>query len=328
MVLEVLEPGLLATVQDGGRPAAVGLGVPLGGACDPWSLAVANLLLDNAPAAPALEITLAGTTLGVLESCVVALAGADLGAHVPEERRTVRPGTAHRLQAGTHLAFTGAGRGARAYLGLTGGVAVPSVLGSTSTCLVGAFGGHEGRPLARGDRIHPARAAAHLAAGRHWPATLADPLALAGPLRLLAPPSTGRAAERARRSLLEATWTVAGEADRMGLRLDGPRLPATRGSGSLPSRPVVWGTVQVPPDGTPIVLLADHQTVGGYPIAGIVARADHPRLAQLRPGDPVRFEPITIAAAQEALRTQVALLRAGAGELARDPWDALAEFAR
>jgi antagonist of KipI len=332
-MLEVLEPGLLTTVQDAGRPGAVALGVPIGGACDPWSLAVANLLLGNEAGAAALEITLAGPTLAVRDGCTIALAGADLGAHIPDERRAVRPGTAHRLHAGTRLAFGDAAHGLRAYLAVPGGVAVPAVLGSASTCLVGGFGGLDGRALRRGDRLEAVGPERNLAAGRHWPDDLPDPLAGTAPgevvrLRLLPPPRAGAASVAARRALLAGAWRVGRAADRMGLRLEGPSLPADPAGAVLPSRPVVWGAVQLPPGGAPIVLLADHQTVGGYPLAGVVARADLARLGQLRPGDDVRFVPVGVADAQAALREQLAALRLAASRLAGDPWEALADGAR
>ncbi len=327
-MLEVLDPGWLTTVQDAGRFGATDLGVPVAGACDPWSLAAANLLLGNPADAAALEVTVVGPILAVLEGCDVALAGADLGARIPEEGRSVRPGSVHRLYPGTRLAFGDALRGARAYLALPGGVAVPLVLGSASTCLVGRFGGLDGRALRVGDRILAAGPARHELAGRLWPPDLVDPLA-PGPLRLLPPPRAGATAGATRRALLAAEWRVGEAADRMGLRLEGPALPQSRDAADLLSRPVVAGTVQVPPNGAPIVLLADHQTVGGYPVAGVIASADRPRLAQLRPGDRLRFAAATVAEAQAALGEQRDALRAAASALAGGgQWEALSDFAR
>jgi allophanate hydrolase subunit 2 len=160
-MLEVVEPGLLATVQDGGRPASTDLGVPVGGACDPWSLAVANLVLGNPPFAAALEMTLIGPELRVLRRCVVGLAGADLGAHVVEEGRPIAPGTAHLVHPGTRIAFDGGGRapgdGARAYLAVVGGIDVPSILGSRGTSLAGRFGGIDVALTTSRPRVEPGR---------------------------------------------------------------------------------------------------------------------------------------------------------------------------
>src|SRR3990172_3972545 len=151
-MFEVVDPGALSTVQDGGRPGHLDLGVPVSGACDTWSLAVANLLLDNLPDAPALEITLAGPVLAVCQTGVIAIAGADLGGEVPEEGRRLAPGSSHRVTAGTHLRFEGVRSGLRAYLALPGGIAAASVLDSASTCLLGGFGGVDGRALRAGGR--------------------------------------------------------------------------------------------------------------------------------------------------------------------------------
>ena len=163
-MLRVIAPGLLSTVQDGGRPDAVPLGVPPGGACDPWGLAVANLLLGNGPDAPTVELTLLGPELAVLEDCVVALGGADLAASVPEDGRSLAVGASHFLRAGTTLRFGAAtdGAGIRGYLALAGGVDVPLVLGSASTYLAATIGGIDGRALAAGDLLVPARRVAGL----------------------------------------------------------------------------------------------------------------------------------------------------------------------
>jgi 5-oxoprolinase (ATP-hydrolysing) subunit C len=333
-MLEVLEPGLLTTVQDGGRPGFTDLGVPIGGACDPWSLAVANLLLGNASTDAALEISLAGPELRVLRRCVVALAGADLGALVTEEGRSIRPGTAHLVHPGTRIAFShgaiagGPGDGgARAYLAVPGGLDVPVVLGSRGTSLVGGFGGVDGRPLRRGDRIGSRRPDDIAAAGRIWP----DAVALApprGPVRLLpAPPSLARPVPDAFAALIGTEWHVGSASDRQGIRLEGPSLAVdARSSGLLPSRGVIPGVVQVPPGGRPIVLLADAQTVGGYPVAGVVPATDLPVLAQLRPGATFRFVSATLADVTAARRARAIQLATAARLLAAtEDWHAIAD---
>ncbi|MGH2466734.1 MAG: biotin-dependent carboxyltransferase family protein [Candidatus Limnocylindrales bacterium] len=329
-MLEVLLPGLLDTVQDGGRPEARDLGVPLSGACDPWSLAVANRLLDNPPDAAALEMTAAGPTLAVRRACVLALAGAELGAQVPEEGRTLPVGTAQLVHAGTHISFDpdrAAGRGLRAYLALAGGIDVPIVLGSRSTCLAGGFGGLEGRQLRGGDRLAPVHPDDLTAAGRCWPAGGPDPT-MPQAIRLLpGPPTLGAPVPAGLRMLLAARWQVGAAADRMGLRLVGPPIALdVAASGSLVSGGVLPGAVQVLPDGSPVVLLADGQTVGGYPVPAVVAGADLPWLGQLRPGDPVRFRPTSVAAARRATHLRGQALAALAAHLRREAaWDLLAD---
>jgi biotin-dependent carboxylase-like uncharacterized protein len=319
-MFEVVDPGALSTVQDGGRPGHLDLGVPVSGACDTWSLAVANLLLDNPPDAPALEITLAGPVLAVRQTGVIAIAGADLGGEVPEEGRRLAPGSSHRVNAGTHLRFEGARSGLRAYLALPGGIAAPSVLDSASTCLPGGFGGIDGRALRAGDQLRPVRGPTAGEAGRRWPAGGPDPLDGA-PVRLIPSADPAGLAPGALAAIVDSPWIVSTESDRVGVRLSGPAITAAPEAADLVSRGVVPGTMQLPPGG-PIILLADGPTVGGYPVAGVVARADLARVAQARPGAELRFVSASVAEAQAAWRYQAAVLREMARRLeVSGPWE-------
>jgi antagonist of KipI len=320
-MLEVLEAGVLTSIQDAGRPDWTHLGVPVGGACDPWSLAVANLLAGNDAGAAAVEMTLVGATFAIREPMTVGLAGADLGGIVRESGRRLLPGRSHRLEAGTTIAFSGdAGSrtGARAYLALPGGIDVPLVLGSASTALGARFGGLDGRLLRPGDVLRAAEERGEPGADAVWPGLADDPLAVADTaIHLLAGPADRLEA------LVATEWKVGSGSDRVGLRLEGPTLEAPA-SGELLSHGVVTGAVQLPPDGTPIVLLADHQTTGGYPIAAVVISADHPRLGQLRPGTNVRFVATTIDEARLALsRQREALARGAAAVRTGSVWDEL-----
>ena len=321
-MLEVIEAGVLTSIQDVGRPDWTHLGVPVGGACDPWSLAVANFLAGNDGGAAALEMTLVGATLAVREPMTVGLAGADLGAIVRESDKRLLPGRSHRLEAGTTIAFpgdAGAGAGARAYLALPGGIDVPLVLGSASTALGAGFGGLDGRTLRPGDVLQAAGQRDDAPSSEVvWPALGDDLLSPPDrPIRLLAGPAPGLEA------LVAAEWKVGSGSDRVGLRLEGPPLEAPA-SGELLSHGVVSGAIQLPPGGAPIVLLADHQTTGGYPIVAIVITADHPRLGQLRPGASVRFAATTIDEARLALSRQREALARGAASLRTGSvWDEL-----
>jgi biotin-dependent carboxylase-like uncharacterized protein len=332
-IFHVRAPGLLSTIQDAGRPDAAPLGVPRSGACDPWSLAVANLLAGNDPGGAALEMTLIGPELEVLAPCTIALAGADLGARDLSEDRALVPGTSYRLRAGSTLSIPGGvdavGPGVRAYLAVGGGFDVPQVLGSASTCLAGAFGGFDGRALRAGDRLSAPSRVDMVAAGARWPGPSAS-LDLAGPIRLLAGPHGDRFPPEALDALVSSAWTVSVASDRMGLRLDGQALELGTGesSGEMVSIPVTWGAIQVPAGGRPIVLLADHQTVGGYPVIGCVISADLSRLGQLAAADDVRFTWSTVEDARDAYRSQRAALAEGARSLRRgDAWDQLVEVA-
>ena len=334
--LEVIDGGLLTTVQDAGRPDWTHLGVPESGAADPWSLAVANLLVGNEPGAAALEMTIAGPTLAIRRPLVIGLAGADLAARVRDGRR-LASGRTHRLVPGDVVEIPGAasGRpdsGARAYLAIPGGIDVPVVLGSRSTCLGAGFGGLAGRALRTGDVVAAGplvRRPGHGAGGSPelvWPEPDRVAPARAGDigrtvLRVLAGPAAGLA------SLAAGAWRVADAADRVGVRLDGGPLPEGI-AGETTTDGVPWGAIQVPPDGRPIVLGADHGVTGGYPVVGVVISADLPILGQLRPGAAVRLLPVERDAAVAALRERRDALVAGAATL-RDAagWDALIDSA-
>ena len=307
-MLEILGPGLHTTIQDGGRPDASALGVPRSGAVDPLALAAANILLGNDPDAAAVEMILLGPELAVRQPCVVALAGADFQAKVPEDGRRLRPGTTHLLRAGTTLSYGAARDGARGYLAVAGGVDVPEVLGSRSTAPVGGIGGIEGRPLAEGDRIRPAHPQVLGLGGRSWPGPGPHSgVALhVGPrtVHVVAGPHAAEFPPAAMELLLATAWTVTPRSDTMGVRLAGPPLPAAEGPEPA-SLGMTWGAVQVPAGGAPIVLLADHPTVGGYRVIAVAASVDRSVLGQLRAGDEVRFTLIDLDRARRMAREAV-----------------------
>jgi biotin-dependent carboxylase-like uncharacterized protein len=274
---------------------------------DRRSLTIANLLVGNDPNAAALELTLVGPTLEVTKPTVIGLAGADLGGVVTPPGRRLRPGRSHRVEPGMIVSFPGSAaaggdsrrsRETRTYLALPGGIDVPLVLGSRSTCLAGHFGGFGGRALRAGDVLEatserPPRTAV-------WPA---DELTVEPGerlLRILEGPRLGRPARRQIGRLLEAIWTVRSDSDRMGVRLDGPGLDADE-RGELLSHGVPWGAIQLPPSGHPIALAADHQSTGGYPVLAVIASVDLPLLGQLAPGDGVAFTLVDRADARRAL---------------------------
>jgi biotin-dependent carboxylase-like uncharacterized protein len=327
VILEVLDGGVLSTVQDAGRPDWTHLGVPPSGATDPRSLAVANLLLGNDRGAAAIEVTLGGARFVATQPGTIALAGAELGAWVHPDRR-LAVGRTHRLAAGDQLVFDGAADasvvGSRCYIALEGGVDVPVVLGSRSTCLPGGFGGLDGRPLRSGDEVR-GRDATRIDPRPDiaWPEEGPTPSLRDGvaELRFVAGPSDGFEAVAA------IEWRVSAAADRVGVRLDAPTLPNEIGGETL-THGVPRGAIQVPPDGRPIILSADHQTTGGYRVVGVVISADLPLVGQLRPGAPVRLVAVTLEVADAALRADAALLDAVAAALHEGAgWDRLAASA-
>jgi biotin-dependent carboxylase-like uncharacterized protein len=325
--LEVLEPGLMSTIQDLGRPESTDLAVPVGGACDRWSLAVANVLVGNDVGAAAIEMTLVGPTLRVNRTTKIGLAGADLGGIVRTSGARLEPGRVHVLEAGMTIAFPGSeSGGARAYLAIRGAFNVPLVLGSASTLVSAALGGIDGRPLVAGDRLSTRTAPGGgprpgALDTRVWPVLPDDPLAEAGDgpkeIRVVGGPSPGID------DLAAGRWRVAAGSDRVGLRLDGAAIGGP-GRGELLSHGVVDGALQLPPDGRPVVLLADHQTTGGYPVIGVVISADLPLLGQLRPGADVRFRRVELAEARAALIARdAAFRRATAAVREAGDWDDL-----
>ena len=324
-MLEVVTPGPLLTLQDRGRPGLARLGVPLSGACDPWGLAVANVLAEAPPDAVAVEVTLGGALLRAIETCTVSLAGADLGAEL-DDGRLLRTGAAHLLPAGSKIRFAGSPTGMRAYIGLAGGATARQVLGSASTCVQAGLGGIDGRPLRAGDLLEPARRGDLGATGRTWPARMAPhPAVRPGPIRFVPGPDLRHLPTDAAEALTAAAWRVGSASDRMGIRLEGAAVPAGR---EILSHPVAPGAIQVPADGRPLVLLVDGPTIGGYPVVGAVPRWEWPRLGQLRPGDRVTFEPQDALEARAAWREQQRLLAAAAELIQPDAlWDRLADHA-
>lgn len=293
--LRVLSPGLLTTVQDLGRPGWRHLGVALAGALDPTLAALANRLVGNDVDAAVLELTLHGPKLQLLRPLRIAQVGARVharfeGIELPGERPIELPtGT---LELGPLRA------GARAWLALAGGLDVPPVLGSRSTDLRGGFGGWHGRELRRGDELallSPPALDCERPRIANWWVEPSDPQDPAGsPLAIRFCPAI--AADTA--GLETGDWRVSTHGNRQGLRLEGDPLPGEAASGV--SAPVAPGTIQLPADGQPIVLLADAQTVGGYARLGHVIAADLPRLAQCVPGQRLRFQPCDARTAQQA----------------------------
>ncbi|WP_030271795.1 biotin-dependent carboxyltransferase family protein [Streptomyces sp. NRRL B-24484] len=275
--LLVVRPGPLTTVQDLGRRGVAHLGVPRAGALDEPALRAANRLLGNPVDAAGLETTLGGTALRPSEPVLVAVTGAP--APVRVDGRPAAWGAAVRVPAGALLEVGAATAGVRSYLAVAGGIAVPPVLGSRSADLLSGLGP---APLAEGDR---------LPVGAFHPGPAAELVPLPGPPReLVLGLLPGPHADWFAGPPPGAGYRVAGASNRIALRTEGPPVARLRG-GELPSEGMLLGAVQVPPDGLPVVFLADHPTTGGYPVIGVVPRADLAAAAQARPGTPVRFAP-------------------------------------
>jgi antagonist of KipI len=307
MEIKVIHAGMQTTVQDLGRRGHLAQGVPIGGAVDSVALRLANLLVGNAEGLPALEITLTAPELEFEKDAWVAVCGARF--------EGVPPWRPFRVFEGDRLKFGNRVQGCRAYLSICGGFDVEPLMGGRGTFLPAAFGGFEGRALRDGDVIRSVPSERVLS-GRWSIDERVLPHYSREPLVSVIP---GSQAAEFGDALYSERFTVTARSNRMGIRLEGPPIARTAG-GELVSTAVAPGTVQVPPDGNPIVLMADAQTLGGYPRIAHVVSADIPLLAQLAPGDGVRFKKTSVSEAHALARAEerrLALLRQGLAEKIR-----------
>ncbi len=332
-VLEVVNPGPLATLQDLGRPGWMKYGVPPSGALDQEGLAVANLLAGNPEGAPGIEITYGNFRARALAPLAAACAGA--WAPIQIDGVPVLPWAAFSIAPGQVVSIGAPVWGVRLYLAVGGGIAAQPVMGSVSTYTRGALGGidGQGRALRAGDIITTpdppasprapvapagsvtARAVAALArrqaafTSAHSPASAtASAIASASArhaiaIRVVMGPQDDHFTDAGRRTFAREEFTLTSKADRMGLRFEGPAIEHARGADII-SDGMPPGAIQIPGDGVPIIMLADRQTTGGYPKIACVARVDLDLLAHLRPGDRVRFVPLSAQNAHEALKQE------------------------
>jgi biotin-dependent carboxylase-like uncharacterized protein len=299
--LKILEPGLAAALQDCGRPDYQRFGVPVSGALDTVSLAIANILAGNAPCTAAIEILGAGLTLEIdADSVTFALAGMAAPLTLQGGTAAVRipPFQSLAARRGDILRIPPPKGGAAAYLAVEGGFDVPPALGSQSTYRRAALGGFRGRALATGDRL-PLR----LPSSNRTPVSVDLDIRAPEVLRAMRGPNADYFTQAAFETLLSSSYTVAPASDRMGLRFTGPVLERSIAS-ELPTQGTTAGGMQVPSDGQPILLLADRQTTGGYPRIATVIGADIPAAGRLAAGMSVRFEEVTREEAVRLLKAQ------------------------
>jgi biotin-dependent carboxylase-like uncharacterized protein len=281
-VLTVLAAGPLATVQDRGRPGWASIGVTRSGAADRAAADLANRLVGNDPSAACVEATAGGLQVRAERTLLVAVTGAP--SPVTVDGRAAPFDAPLTLAPGQVLALGTPPVGLRGYLAVRGGVDVPPVLGSRSTDTLSGLGPAR---LTAGDRLAVGRLMAD--------EPFVDVAAVRPPssrpvLGVLPGPRRDWLVAGAWTALCSHEWTVTPDSNRVGLRLSGPTLERARAD-ELPSEGLVPGAVQVPPDGSPVLFLADHPVTGGYPVLAVVRTADLPAAAQLRPGDVVRFRP-------------------------------------
>lgn len=313
MSLQIINPGLLTTIQDLGRFGYQQQGVIVSGAMDSFALRAANALVGNGQGEAALEITLLGPSIRFEKEALIAICGGDLspcidGQPVPLWRPVL-------IREGELLEFGPCTQGARAYLAVAGGLDVPIVMQSRSTYLRAGLGGFEGRALKAGDTLgfnavsenaaafinngkaaltsKPFTAAPWFIGSPSRPAYSKKPL-----IRFVPGREFSQFTEESRDSFVSRTFRVTPQSDRMGYRLDGPVLQLQSPLETI-SEAVSFGTVQVPPEGNPIVLMADRQTIGGYPKIAQVCSVDLPVLAQVKPGESFQFSEISLEKAEE-----------------------------
>lgn len=301
--LTVVRPGLFATIQDLGRFGYQELGMPVAGALDPVALRLANALVGNPAGTAGVEIALLGPALRIdAESVRVAVVG-PMALRLEREGEApaaLEPYRTHTLHRGDVLALGAVTGASVACLAVAGGFALEPFLGSLSTYVRAGIGPLGGRPLGDGARIPLVRDTAPEGADVELPE---PPDYGSGPVRVVLGPQDDRFTAGALETFLSATYRVGRDADRMGLRLEGPAL-AHRGSADIPSDGLVTGSVQVPGNGQPILLLNDHQTAGGYAKIATVISADLPRVGRLRPGDGLTFRAVGVEEAEAIRRRQ------------------------
>lgn len=305
MSISIIKPGILDTIQDMGRYGYGSLGINCGGAMDRYAAATGNTLVGNAPGDAVLEIHFPGPQILFEQNALISITGADFSASLNDE--LLPRWTPLLVRKNTILHFPKWQWGSRAYIALHGGICADEWLGSASTNLKAVAGGYRGRKLDKGDELATRESTIYFPALLHagkdirklgWTATTGDVYTNTGALRMVRGHEFSWLSPDSRAAMSEAAFVIHPFSDRMGYRLQGPSL-SVNGHTELVSSGVSFGTLQLLPNGELIVLMADHQTTGGYPRPGHVITPDLPKLAQLRPGQALKFIEISTAEAEK-----------------------------
>ena len=293
-MLEIITGGALSTIQDAGRFGFMKNGFTQSGVMDTRAAKTANALLGNEPGAPVIEITMKGLTAWFTSETYFCLTGGVFKAKL--NNRPINNNKVYKADKNDIISVGTAVSGMRCYLAVSGGFSVPEVMGSASTNLKIGAGGHEGRKLRTYDKIDYPEPSGKSPEGREAEITLISPGVRE--IRAVPGPQSDMFDEENISKFFSETFTVTSDLDRMGIRLEGPELKGINGNDII-SDGIVFGSVQIPNSGKPIILMADHQTTGGYAKIATVASADLPKLAQVRPGDKISFTKITVEEAEE-----------------------------
>ena len=306
MSITVLNPGLLTTVQDQGRIGYQQFGVSVSGVMDPRSASLANILVGNDEKEAVLECTMMGPQLQFNKANCIAITGGDLMPTL--DGKPIPNYTAVKVEAGQVLKFTMPKTGCRAFIAFAGGLDIPEVMGSRSTYMKAKIGGVEGRKLAKGDVIGFRAPKAELKNMNFRSMASEFVPRKEYTVRVVLGPQDDYFTDAGIETFLTQVYSVTAEFDRMGCRLEGAVIQHKDG-GDIISDGIAFGAIQVPSSGQPIIMLGDRQTTGGYTKIANVISADFRILAQLKQGDKVRFEKVSVKAAQDALLTQRAALK-------------------
>lgn len=299
-MIEIITPGLLTTVQDFGRVGVMKNGFTQNGVMDRYSMTVANRLCGNCDSAPVLEMTVLGVTARFTQDTVVCVSGADFGAKIND--KPIKRNKAYKINKGDILSMGAAKNGMRAYLAVAGGIVGEYVFGSASTNLKFAFGGHFGKKLQSGDVLSIGTGAFPLGEIDKWEIPESE-YSKDAQLRVVLGPQNEMFTDEDIRLFLSQEYEVNAQSDRMGIRLSGEPLKSKNGMDII-SDGIVFGSVQVPNSGEPIILMADHQTTGGYAKIATVISVDLPRASQLSAGNTVRFKSVTVEEAEQEAKKQ------------------------
>ena len=305
--LQIVQPGMLSTVQDTGRYGYQRFGMPTAGAMDAFALRAANALLGNDLDAAGIEATVLGPRITLLADTRIAITGANVSPTVDREPIPMWQATA--VRQGSRLAFHGPKDGMRAYLAVAGGIDVPVIMGSRSTYMKAAIGGKDGRQLRPGDILDAfGDAMSALRTSSGFPTEAIPKYGNDHELRVVLGPQNAAFTQSGIDTFLNSTYTVSIYSDRMGYRLEGDPIEHVAGPDVI-SDGTALGAIQVPGSGEPIILLADRGTTGGYTKIATVISADIGKIAQAMPGHTVTFSAVSVEEAQEAHRKQEELLR-------------------
>lgn len=316
MSIRVLHSGLLTTIQDIGRYGSQKFGVIVSGAMDSYSLRLANLLVGNKEKEATLEITLFGTTLQFDEDTLISITGGDFLPTI--DGKKVLSWRPILIKKNSVLKFNSAIKGSRAYVAFAGGIDIPEIMESKSTYLRANIGGFKGRALQKGD-IFSVGEVSEIGeklieqlknSDATWSVDFNNLIRFEQNqyIRVIKGTEFNRFDRKSQNTFFEKPYTLTVQSDRMGYRLDGPTLSLAENF-ELLSEGVTFGTVQIPSNGQPIILMADRQTTGGYPKIAQVITADLPSLAQIQPTGTIRFKEVTLAEAENEIFNNEQLIK-------------------